>query len=41
MCFGVAIGSAFTNNFGPLSISYGICFGMIGGMIIGMTIKKK
>lgn len=37
MCFGVAIGSIFTNTVGPNSISYGICFGMLGGM----TIKKK
>ena len=34
MCFGVAIASVFINDFGVLSISYEICFGMIGGMII-------
>ena len=41
MCFGVAIGSSFVNIFGPESISYGICFGMLGVMIIGMNIEKK
>ncbi|SCH45397.1 MULTISPECIES: DUF2700 domain-containing protein [unclassified Romboutsia] len=41
MCFGVALGSAFTSIFGPEAISYGICFGMLGGLIIGSTIKKK
>lgn len=41
MCFGVAIGSALTNIFGIKSIFYGVCLGMIGGMIIGTTIKKK
>lgn len=41
MCFGAGIGSIFTNKFGLFSISYGTCFGMIGGMIIGMAIKKS
>lgn len=41
MCFGVAIGSLLTNIFGINSIFYGVCLGMIGGMIIGTTIKKK
>ncbi|MDK0573758.1 hypothetical protein P6P35_07660 [Clostridium perfringens] len=41
MCFGVAIGSMFTNTFGTNSISYGVSFGMLGGILIGMNIKKK
>ncbi|XZK95773.1 hypothetical protein ACSXB4_08490 [Clostridium perfringens] len=41
MCFGIAIGSIFTNTFGKNSISYGVSFGMLGGIFIGMNIKKK
>lgn len=40
MCFGVAIGTCFIGIAGPIVISYGICFGMLGGMIIGHIIKK-
>lgn len=40
MCFGVAISSMFINKFGPIALSYGICFGMLGGMIVGLNKKK-
>ena len=41
MCFGAAIGLSFTNIFGKEFISYGICIGTGGGMIIGRNIEKK
>ncbi|WP_289127961.1 hypothetical protein [uncultured Clostridium sp.] len=41
MYFGVAIGSIFINTFGINAIYYSISFGMLGGMLIGMTIKRE
>jgi hypothetical protein len=41
MLFGVAIGSAFMNIFGGISITYGICFGMLGGKLAEMYVRKK
>lgn len=41
MCFGVAIGSMFINKLGPIALSYGICFGMLGGMLVGLGSKKN
>lgn len=41
ICFGGFIGTIFMKCLGVWSISYGACFGMLGGMLIGMTIKKK
>ena len=38
---GAVIGLMFTNKFGSNSISYGICFGVLGAKLIAMTIKKK
>lgn len=41
MCFEVAISSLFINTFRLNIISYSICFGMLGGMIVEMNIKRK
>ena len=41
MCFGGGIGLFFINLLGIVAISYSICFGMLGGMLIGMVLKKK
>lgn len=40
MCFGVAIGSMFINKFGSIALAYGICFGMLGGMLVDLNKKK-
>jgi hypothetical protein len=29
------------NTFENSALTYGICFGMLGGMLVGMYIKKK
>lgn len=39
--FGVTIGSIFINSFGINAISYGICMGMLSGILIGKYIKKS
>lgn len=41
LCLGVAIGTALMKFFGKMAITYGICFGMLGGILIKMYVKKK
>lgn len=41
MCFGVAIGSGLTGRFGSQALAYGICFGMLAGLLYGKYAKKK
>ena len=41
MCVGVAIGTALMPTLGIMALSYGICGGMLIGLIVGLNIKKK
>lgn len=41
ICVGVAIGSALMPTLGIMALPYGICGGMIIGLIVGLNIKKK
>lgn len=41
MCIGTAVGCILMNRFGNIAITYGICFGMLAGLIISMNIKKR
>ena len=41
MCICVAIGSSLMGTFGRSALTYGLCFGMLGGMMIGTFVSKK
>lgn len=41
MCIGVGISLLFMKAFGTKILIYGVCFGMLGGMMVGTLIKKK
>jgi len=41
MCIGVSIGTALMGTYGDIALTYGICFGMLGGVVVGACIKKK
>lgn len=41
MCIGMVISLLFTKTFGTKVLIYGVCFGMLGGMMVGTLIKKK
>ena len=41
LCFGAAISSMLTNTLVQILSFYRVSFGMLGGILIGMNIKKK
>lgn len=41
MCIGMGISLLFIKAFGTKVLIYGVCFGMLGGMMVGTLIKKK
>lgn len=41
MCIGMVISLLFMKTFGSKVLTYGVCFGMLGGMVVGTLIKKK
>ncbi|WP_195971176.1 hypothetical protein [Clostridium thermobutyricum] len=41
MCIGMGISLLFMKAFGTKVLIYGVCFGMLGRMMVGTLIKKK